>query len=481
MDKCLLRVFIDSLFFFNKMGRLLIILKRLYITDYWDCMQKISINFSRTLVLFLGLALMPRTHSLHAMAEILNLLGGGQQPAVNMSDADRAELDAITRECDEVMRDQAIGDDEMARLRVEMDRMIEELATRDPRPFGEFQNKVLVDIRLPEVNADYWARALRNGPGHYNYHGHNDVMFSGSIQVTGHDLLSAMFITARCGLDYLFLQQLKKYYFHNVLSNFDGKVRQMLEVLSCIEQDEEGELLWDSNGQKLIQDAFMKEFFPSEATSLKVTMLFGLYFLVSECCRNLKDRTLSLPWTGLIDYCRKKFRAMERMAEEGRRPRWVVSSALHVADGYVLGGESSIVLDTLPTVRKYALLFSGYNYAFLQSSSFEAIKRSLILARFSSQTKYYFQSKTKSFIQKRKDTLCALISSLAYARADEDPELQKMVMERLKKFILESCDYSFFQWVRFKGSCTFWSTLWTELLLLLPPVAKAGVKIYKSM
>ncbi len=401
---------------------------------------------------------------------------------VTMSAADRAALDAITRECEEVMRDQAIGDDEMARLRVEMDRMIDELATQDPRPFGEFQNKVILDIKFPEVNADHWARLLESRfqrPAYPQRPG--DVMLRSSIQVTGHDLLSVMFITARCGLDYLFLQQLKKYYFQNVLSNFDSKVQEMLEVLSCIEQDEQGDLLWDSNGQKLIQDAFMKEFFPSEATSLKVTMLFGLYFLVSECCRNLKEQTLSLPWTGLMDYCRKKLRAMDTLIEEGRRPRWVVPSALNIADSYVLGGESSIVLDTLPTIRKYALIFSGYNYAFLESYSFDLLRRSLILARFSSQTKSYFQSQTKKFVQKRKDTLSALMSSLAYARAEKDQELQKVAIEQLKKFVLKSCDYSFLQWVRFKGHCTFWSALWIELLLLLPPVIKGSVNIYKSV
>lgn len=431
--------------------------------------KKIFITM-KALVLVLGYLLLLNT--VYAM---------GNQQNVNLSDADRAEFDAMAQECDAFMRDHAIGDDEMVRLREEMQLLVNQLASQDPRPFANFQNKVLLEIRLPEVNLSNLDRRLagliRDDLPYRGYeHRFSDVIINETFQITGHNLFQVMFMTARCGLDYAFLKQLKKYYFQSVLSDFDSKIQQILDTLICVEQDEEGELLWSNNAQQLVQDAVLEAFSPNEETTFKVIMLFGLYFLVSECYRNVKKQTLNKPWAGFVELFTEN--EQEREAQTGNP---FFTGTLSFVDGWILGGESSIITENLPTVRKYALLFSGYNYAFFDSSWFELLKNSVVLARFSRQTKAYFQEQTKTFIKKNKDTLCQLISNFSRIKVEKNPEQQKLAGEKLKQLIMESYDYPFMQWVRFKGNCLFWTTIWMEMLLMLPAIIKGGIKVFQGI
>lgn len=433
--------------------------------------KKLFINMT-AFVLVLGCAFLMNT--LHAM---------GNQPHINVSAADQAEFDAIAQECDDFMQNQAIGDDEMGLLRHEMERLVNELARQDPRPFADFQNKVLVDVKLPEVNLDDLDRRLGallddRRPYHGYEHRFGDTIINETFQITGHNFFQVMFMTARCGLDYAFLKQLKKYYFQSVLTDFENKVQQILDTLVCVEQDEEGELLWDNNAQQLVQEAFIEAFSPNEATTFKVIMLFGLYFLVSECYRNIKKQTLNKPWAGFFEIFSQNEHEQDEAAQLSNP---LLTGTLSLIDGWVLGGESSIITENLPTVRKYALLFSGYNYAFFNSYSFELLKNSLVLARFSRQTKSYFLGQTKTFIKKNKDTLCTAISCFARTKVGKNPEQQKLAAERLKQLIIESYDYPFMQWVRFKGNCLFWTTIWIEMLLMLPAAIKGGIAVYQGI
>ncbi|MBS1988771.1 hypothetical protein JST56_07350 [Candidatus Dependentiae bacterium] len=406
--------------------------------------------------------------------------GMDNQSNINLSAADRAEFDAIAQECQDFIQNQAIGDDEMGRLRQEMERLVNDLAAQDPRPFADFQNKVLLEVGLPEVNLDDLDRrlgALLDDRRPYRGYEHriDDKIINETFQITGHNLFQVMFMTARCGLDYAFLKQLKKYYFQSVLADFDHKVQQIIDTLVCVEQDEDGELLWSNNAQQLVQEAFIEAFSPNEETTFKVIILFGLYFLVSECYRSIKKQTLNKPWTGFFELF------TENTQEHAQTSNPLLTGTLSLVDGWVLGGESSIITENLPTVRKYALLFTGYNYAFLNSSYFELLKNSLVLARFSRQTKSYFQGQTKAFINKNKDTLCAVINCFARTKIGKNQEQQKLAAERLKQLIIESYDYPFMQWVRFKGNCLFWSTIWIEMLLMLPAAITSGIAVYQGI
>lgn len=425
--------------------------------------KKLFMNM-KAFVLVLGYVLLMSTA--HAM-----------QPAGQPALTD-AQIDQIVQEADDIVRNDVVSDAQMNQFDQEIQAIIDDLAAHDPRPLGEFQNAVLVEARLAEVNLDDKARMLGGGP----YRGYerrpHDKMIAYVTQVTGHHLLQVIFMTARCGLDYAFLKQLKKYYFQNVLSDWETKTQQILEALICIEQDEEGELLWDNNAQKLVQDAFTTTFAPDEATTFKAIMLLGLYFIASECYRNAEHQMLSMPWTGLIDFATRQAKNIEQSDKDGKIVMPIPTMLLYLADTWGLGGES-IVAENLPVVRNWTLRFSGYYHEVLNTYWFEAAKRSLILARFSMQTRSYFQTQTKLFVQNNKDKLCALASSLAQARATNNQEMQKEIEARFKLFIAESYDYPFFQWLRFKGNCIFWTTIWTEMLLMLPAMIEGGKLIYE--
>lgn len=485
-----------------------------------------------------------------------------QAPQAQLTDA---EIDQIVLDADQAVRDNIVSDTEMNQFETEIQTLLDELGRQDPRPMGEFQNKVLFEMpvgreyRVTEGGYDeqgpdrwedghweeervipghmepahwepgQWVDERRYEIGHHDAHGNwiegqwiephfepgnwvddhwvderreprrfvegrwvpgelrevprTQRMVRPVIQVTGNHLLQVIFMTARCGLDHLFFKQLKKFYFQSVLSDWENKIQQILEVLLCIEQDEEGELLWGDSAQRLVEETFIATFTPDDTTNTKIWMLLGLYALAAECYRETQQKTLSMPWSGVTDFITRKARKINDAHQSGRIDipipglLSVPEIVLYLIDSWGLGGES-IVVDNLPVVRNWSLRFAGWHHQVLESYWFELAKRSLVLARFLKQTKSYFQAKTKTCVQTNKDKLCALISCLSKARVTKNEELQKEVEKRLRQFIMQAYDYPFFQWLRFKGSCIFWTTIWIELLLMSPALIEGGKLVY---
>lgn len=495
---------------------------------------------------------------------------GPQEPQVQLTDA---QIDQIVQEADQAVQAAAITDEEMNRFNDEIAVLLDELDRQDPRPLGEFQNKVLFEISVgnayqvveggyhqygpdrwedahvepDEVIPAHWEEAHwdhdrwedghwvdedRYIPAHVDENGQRvlgrwepphwengrhipgrgfverhfveeqripgrrvegryvrgeerfiprtEKMVQPVIQATGNHLLQTVFMAARCGLDYSFFKQLKKYYFQSVLSDWGAKTQSLLEALLCIEQDEEGEFLWDDNAQSLVQDAFIATFTPDDTTNTKIWMLLGLYAFASEICRTAQQKTLTMPYSGLIDFATRQARSMQQSSADGKFNIPIFGSILYLVDSWALGGES-VVADNLPLVRNWTLRFVGWHHKALESYWFEIAKKSVVLARFLRQTKSYFETRTKMHVQENKEKLCALISCLSKSRNENDPELQKKIEEQLKVFIMQAYDYPFFSWVRFKGNCLFWTTIWVELLLMSPALVQGGKMIYEYL
>lgn len=393
----------------------------------------------------------------------------------------------------------------------DMQALIQEIENMDPRPFSDFQNSTLLEIplnqktptRRPAYHSWEWVETperhytevipILNGLLNITIPAYEpsypdirdvpipakDIEMQAVVHVHGSDVLKMGFMAGRCGLDNIFFGLIKKYYLESVVNNWSFKTQQLLDVLLCIERDEDDELLWGDGAQKLVQDNFLEIFVPDQSNVKKLYWLMGAYFLASEWYKKVQNGVLTNPDQGIIEYGQKLYaRKSHEIFEEGKIVLPLITPLMYLVDTWLLGGES-LAIEVLPTVRNLGLKLTGWHHEFLESSYFEVAKRLLVFTYFFRKMKFYFQTNTKRYLEKNRMKLCALVSCLAKAKASSNQQLQKDVEDRIKEFVRQAYDYSFFSWVRFKGNTLFWSTVGVETFCMLPALVKGLIKYFE--
>ncbi len=330
-------------------------------------------------------------------------------------------------------------------LREEFSKFLDDVDLNDSGWFKDFRNKVLYE--LPTEG-------------------------SFTMGIYGEDVLHLLFLIAYVFVDKIFFDNVKKYYFQMVSSNFKEK-RELLR--SCYNE------ISGLETKKFLENSKLKQKFIKDCCSslnidrgldyrLFSNIFINLFF--KEIVKFFEHQVFPFGNTGFFALLRKEKKNAERH----------VVSLYPFIEFYLkpyFFGITPFVEDKMPVVRGFLLRLVGWDYKILSSYGFDLCKRTMVLGIFLKRLTVWYQNLFKVYLDKNMELFLKILSDLNATSATDDEHFKAAETE-LKDFITKGFECSFKTWFDYKNSCCANFGLLFETVLLLPAICKGGKLIYDN-
>lgn len=356
-----------------------------------------------------------------------------------------AELAEINKEFEHVAAEFDKELPALQLLREDFSKFLDDVDLSDSGWFRDFRNKVL--CTLPTES-------------------------SFTMGVYGEDVLHLLFLIAYVFVDKIFFDNVKKYYFQVVASNFKEK-RELL--LSCYNE------ISGLETKKFLEDSKLKQKFIKDCCSalnidqgldyrLFSNVFINLFF--KEMVKFFEHQVFPAGNTGFFSLLRKAKKNEERH----------VISPYPMIESYLIlyfFGIAPFVEDKMPILRGFLLRLVGWDYKILSSYGFDLSKRTLVLGLFLKRLTIWYQNLFKVYLNKNMELFSKILSGLRVASQIDDEHF-KIAEAELKDFIVKGFECSFKKWFDYKNRCCSNFGLLFETILLLPVICKGGKLIYDN-